>query len=84
MGTHTKSGKGSTTWKPAWNMGKTIIFGRDWMSRSKENPINLCDECEDCEERYKTVHNCMNVCGYPLDILLAHEHGRNAMENDEK
>ena len=50
------------------------------MSRMKNNPINLCDWCSICGDRFKSIHNCMNICGAPLEILQALEHSRKSIE----
>ena len=36
----------------------------------KNNPINLSDTCEKCVGRFSSLHDCMEICGVPLDILL--------------
>ena len=48
--------------------------------RSRNNPINLCDWCETCEDKYKSIHNCMNTCAAPLEILQGVECDRNAQK----
>ena len=46
--------------------------------RNSNNPINLSDACEKCEDRFCSLHDCMETCGVPLDILLDAERFRNS------
>ena len=52
--------------------------------RNNDNPINLCDMCSNCEDRFNSLTNCMVICGAPLEILQGHERARNSMERAER
>lgn len=50
--------------------------------RRSDDPIDLCDWCSSCEDRFKTLSDCMDTCGAPLDILEAHMRSRKQGEED--
>lgn len=51
--------------------------GYNKMGRSENNPINLCDRCITCEDKFKSIHNCERVCSKPLELLQEIERSRN-------